>query len=393
MARKVLKKDGKPLTLDGQVLLAETGSETDASLGITGASAGQIPKVKAVDANGAPTEWEAADLPAAAESNVFLVKLTYSGTGYYGSDKSYAEVKAAFEAGKACIAVCGSDYVLPNLKVTDESAVFYFAGAEQTVSYTLTANAESNFAQLGFTTPTTGDIPAASTARPLMDGTASAGSSAAYARGDHRHPTDTGRLGTSGNGSNVTAAFTQASGRSNLVTGETLAVLFGKIKKWLEDLGTLAFQSSVSKSDLDSTVQASLDLANTALQEETDPTVPAWAKAEAKPSYTAAEVGALPSTTSIPQPTSVNPKAPGTAAPGTSTYYARADHVHPKQSVSKSDVGLGNVDNVSINTRLNRSNGVYEANTYYASYIARGEALFSTDTTPTANGCIAWTYG
>ena len=33
---------------------------------------------------------------------------------------------------------------------------------------------------------------------------------------------------------------------------------------------------------------------------ETDPTVPAWAKAANKPTYTASEVGALPSTTTIP---------------------------------------------------------------------------------------------
>lgn len=33
---------------------------------------------------------------------------------------------------------------------------------------------------------------------------------------------------------------------------------------------------------------------------ETDPTVPAWAKAEKKPTYTASEVGALPNTTTIP---------------------------------------------------------------------------------------------
>lgn len=33
---------------------------------------------------------------------------------------------------------------------------------------------------------------------------------------------------------------------------------------------------------------------------ETDPTVPAWAKSANKPTYTAAEVGALPSTTVIP---------------------------------------------------------------------------------------------
>lgn len=268
MARKVLKKDGKPLTLDGQVLLAETGSGTDASLGITGAAAGQVPKVKAVDAAGAPTEWEAADLPTADQ---LVVKLTYSGQGYYGSDKSYAEVKAAVDAGKACIAVC-DDYVLPNLELTSAGAVFYFASAEQMVSYALTAGSTANYAQLDFTTLTTGDIPAASTASPLMDGTASAGSGTAYARGDHRHPTDTSRLGTSGNGSSVTAAFTQASERSNLTTGETLAVLFGKIRKWFSDLGTLAFKSSVAKSDLASAVQVSLDKADTALQEtEYDP--------------------------------------------------------------------------------------------------------------------------
>jgi len=37
---------------------------------------------------------------------------------------------------------------------------------------------------------------------------------------------------------------------------------------------------------------------------ETDPTVPSWAKQSSKPTYTASEVGALPSTTSIPTKTS-----------------------------------------------------------------------------------------
>lgn len=37
---------------------------------------------------------------------------------------------------------------------------------------------------------------------------------------------------------------------------------------------------------------------------ETDPTVPAWAKASSKPTYTASEVGALPSSTVIPSKTS-----------------------------------------------------------------------------------------
>lgn len=86
------------------------------------------------------------------------------------------------------------------------------------------------------------------------------------------------------------------------------------------------------------------------------------------------------------------PAAPGTADAGTEEAYARGDHVHPKQSVSKSDVGLGNVDNVSINARLNRSTNVNAADTNYTTYMARGESLNASEVTPTANGAIAWVY-
>lgn len=43
--------------------LPDAGSGTDISLGLTGASVGDIIKVKAVDASGKPTAWEAAGLP------------------------------------------------------------------------------------------------------------------------------------------------------------------------------------------------------------------------------------------------------------------------------------------------------------------------------------------
>lgn len=96
---------------------------------------------------------------------------------------------------------------------------------------------------------------------------------------------------------------------------------------------------------------------------------------------------------SKPQPSATTPKAPGTASAGTSAAYARGDHVHPKQAVTKSDVGLGNVDNVSINTRMNRTTNVNASDSNYTTYMARGEALFSSETTPSVNGCIAWQYG
>lgn len=96
---------------------------------------------------------------------------------------------------------------------------------------------------------------------------------------------------------------------------------------------------------------------------------------------------------SVAPASNTTPKAPGTASAGTSAAYARGDHVHPKQTVTKSDVGLGNVDNVSINSRLNRTTNVNASDTKYTTYMARGEALFSSETTPSVNGCIAWQYG
>ncbi len=44
-----------------------------------------------------------------------------------------------------------------------------------------------------------------------------------------------------GDASNTTVAFTQASLRDNILSGESLKTIFGKIKKWLADLKTVAF--------------------------------------------------------------------------------------------------------------------------------------------------------
>lgn len=57
----------------------------------------------------------------------------------------------------------------------------------------------------------------------------------------------------------------------------------------------------IPSSDLASAVQTSLGKADTALQSytETDPTVPSWAKASSKPSYTASEVGAVPTSRTV----------------------------------------------------------------------------------------------
>ena len=54
------------------------------------------------------------------------------------------------------------------------------------------------------------------------------------------------RLESTGSASDMTAAFTQASTRTNLKTGEKISASFGKIMKWFADLKTVAFSGSYS---------------------------------------------------------------------------------------------------------------------------------------------------
>ncbi|WMJ83413.1 hypothetical protein ACS3UN_10090 [Oscillospiraceae bacterium LTW-04] len=52
---------------------------------------------------------------------------------------------------------------------------------------------------------------------------------------------NTGKLNTDGNGSNVTADFTQASSKLNISSGEKLSVIFGKLMKWYASFGAAAW--------------------------------------------------------------------------------------------------------------------------------------------------------
>ena len=54
------------------------------------------------------------------------------------------------------------------------------------------------------------------------------------------------RLESTGNASDMTTAFTQASTRTNLKTGEKISASFGKIMKWFADMKTVAFSGSYS---------------------------------------------------------------------------------------------------------------------------------------------------
>ena len=191
------------------------------------------------------------------------------------------------------------------------------------------------------------------------------------------------KLDKTGNGSNVTAAFTEATTRANIATGEKLSVLFGKIAKWFADLGSLAFKSTVAKSDLASDVQTSLGKADSALQSytETDPTVPAWAKAKTKPSYSKSEVG-LANVDNVKQYSASNPPP------------------YPVTSVN-GKTGAVTVPTVSVPStsailKGNGSGGIVAA-TRGSDYIASGnivkQTLVNVETTPTENYAVNWVYG
>ena len=144
---------------------------------------------------------------------------------------------------------------------------------------------------------------AASAARSAQSTASSAQSAASSAQIAATRAQDTAdtKLAKNGDGSNVTSGISIAGTRRNIQAGEKLSTMFGKIYRYFADLGSLAFKSTVAKSDLAEDVQTSLGKADTAMQSytETDPTVPSWAKEKKKPTYTASEVGAVPTSRKV----------------------------------------------------------------------------------------------
>ena len=113
------------------------------------------------------------------------------------------------------------------------------------------------------------------------------------------------------------------------------------------------------------------------LTTETDPTVPSWAKESTKPSYTAAEVGALPDTTAIPSKvsqltndsgfisTETDPTVPAWAKASTKpTYTASEVGAMPDDAVIGLDeistVGLAKVGTAKTGTPNYTPNGSIE---------------------------------
>ena len=118
---------------------------------------------------------------------------------------------------------------------------------------------------------------------------------------------DTAKIDLSGKADTADLATVATSGSYNdLANKPTIpsAVTESTVSGWgfTKNTGTYSKPSGgIPKTDLATAVQTSLEKADTALQSytETDPTVPAWAKEASKPTYTASEVGAVPTTRTV----------------------------------------------------------------------------------------------
>ena len=99
---EVIAQQGTSLDEVAAVLETKAAGGTDISLGLTSASVGQIIKVKAIDASGKPTAWEAADMSEGGETweKISDVSLTQDVSRYIlASFGTYRKIKIMMERG------------------------------------------------------------------------------------------------------------------------------------------------------------------------------------------------------------------------------------------------------------------------------------------------------
>lgn len=189
------------------------------------------------------------------EEDLFVVNMTMNEGKITSADKTFEEVQAALVAGKTIVARLHStgsstDYKLMSTTWSKDQYILFSAAANGRELWSILMQTQ----RTDFITTT---VQSRIRATGLLKGDGD-DISAAIAGTDYVAP--------DGDGSNVTAAFTAASTRINIATGEKLSVLLGKIAKWLGDLKALAFKDKVAKTDLADDVQTSLGKADSALQ-------------------------------------------------------------------------------------------------------------------------------
>lgn len=163
-------------------------------------------------------------------------------------------------------------------------------------------------------------VPSAYTSNPAMDGTASPGSSTAWARGDHVHPHDS----TKADASAIPTKTSDLTNDSGFITSAPVTSVnsqTGAVSLTASDVGALPSSTTIPTKTSDLTNDSGFI---------TSASVPT------KTSDLTNDSGFI-TASAVPDPSSAVPAMDGTAAAGSSDDYARADHVHPSDT-SKADV-------------------------------------------------------
>lgn len=197
------------------------------------------------------------------EEDTFVVNMTMNEGKINSVDKTFEEVQEALSAGKTAVARLHStgsntDYVFMRTVWATNRIVFSMVNAGYELWSIFMQPQSTDFIVVAVQDK----IRVTGLLKGDEDGISSATAGTDYVDPD-------------GDGSNVTAAFTAASTRINVVTGEKLSVLFGKIAKWLGDLKALAFKDTVAKSDLAKDVQSMLSASEAKMRKVTLP-VASW---------------------------------------------------------------------------------------------------------------------
>ena len=169
-------------------------------------------------------------------------------------------------------------------------------------------------------------IPSAYTSNPEMDGTASAGTSSNYAKGDHRHPSDTTKA------DKVTGTFTSGNfagldSNGNITDSGSKASDFSTVKSRQTPASGGTTLSLVNTGDM---YNWNNKANNSVVSKTADGLAPQLPNETTTTKFLRQDgTWNVPDYPSVPSAYTSNPAMDGTASAGSSGSWARGDHVHP----------------------------------------------------------------
>lgn len=200
-------------------------------------------------------------------------------------------------------------------------------------------------------------IPSAYTSNPEMDGTASPGSSPAWARGDHVHPHDS----TKADASAIPTKTSDLTNDSGFITSAPVTSVNGQtgaVSLTASDVGALPSSTAIPSKTSDLTNDSGFITAS-----------------------------------AVPDPSSAAPAMDGTGAAGSSTDYARADHVHPSDTAKQDALNAAQLAAVNSGITSEYVNGKFFVITGTLASAAGYSSYTYLPTGCTAANCVPVGFG